>query len=53
MEGIPTTCEIWEEELLDLVGIVREGVPRVRPLDEKTTDEIAELQVMFFILFLE
>lgn len=44
VEGIPTTCEIWEEELLDLVGIVREGVPRVRPLDEKTTDEIAELQ---------
>ncbi|CAJ0591051.1 unnamed protein product [Cylicocyclus nassatus] len=40
-EGIPTTCEIWEEELLDLVGIVREGVPRVRELHEKTTEEIA------------
>ncbi|EYC13071.1 hypothetical protein Y032_0045g1252 [Ancylostoma ceylanicum] len=41
VEGIPTTCEIWEEELLDLVGIVREGVPRVRELHEKTTEEIA------------
>ncbi|KHJ87481.1 hypothetical protein OESDEN_12745 [Oesophagostomum dentatum] len=41
VEGIPTTCEIWEEELLDLVGIVREGVPRVRQLHEKTTEEIA------------
>ncbi|KJH49305.1 ribosomal protein S11 [Dictyocaulus viviparus] len=44
IEGIPTTCEIWEEELLDLVGIIREGVPRVRPLNEKTTEEIAEEQ---------
>ncbi|XGW02873.1 hypothetical protein V3C99_014700 [Haemonchus contortus] len=44
VEGIPTTCEIWEEELLDMVGIVREGVPRVRPLNEKTTEEIAEQQ---------
>ncbi|KAJ1373480.1 hypothetical protein KIN20_035889 [Parelaphostrongylus tenuis] len=44
IEGIPTTCEIWEEELLDMVGIVREGVPRIRPLDEKTTEEIAEQQ---------
>ncbi|KAK5981863.1 hypothetical protein GCK32_012280 [Trichostrongylus colubriformis] len=44
VEGIPTSCEIWEEELLDMVGIVREGVPRVRPLNEKTTEEIAEQQ---------
>ncbi|PIO76219.1 hypothetical protein TELCIR_01698 [Teladorsagia circumcincta] len=44
VEGIPTTCEIWEEELLDMVGIVREGVPRVRPLNEKTTEEIAVQQ---------
>ncbi|VDL64795.1 unnamed protein product [Nippostrongylus brasiliensis] len=45
IEGIPSTCEIWEEELLDMVGIVREGVPRVRPAEEKTTDELAEEQV--------
>ncbi|WKY11579.1 hypothetical protein Q1695_003282 [Nippostrongylus brasiliensis] len=44
IEGIPSTCEIWEEELLDMVGIVREGVPRVRPAEEKTTDELAEEQ---------
>uniref|UniRef100_A0A1I7XM20 SET domain-containing protein n=1 Tax=Heterorhabditis bacteriophora TaxID=37862 RepID=A0A1I7XM20_HETBA len=40
--GIPSDCEIWEEELLDRAGIVREGVPRLRQLHEKTTQQIAE-----------
>ncbi|PAV75552.1 hypothetical protein WR25_20721 [Diploscapter pachys] len=39
--GIPTTCEIWEEELLDRAGIEREGAPRLREHSEKTTQELA------------
>ncbi|CAB3397453.1 unnamed protein product [Caenorhabditis bovis] len=38
---IPQKCEIWEEELLDRAGIVREGVPRLRDYNEKTTSDIA------------
>ncbi|CAI5451870.1 unnamed protein product [Caenorhabditis angaria] len=39
--GIPQKCEVWEEELLDQAGIVREGVPRLREYTEKTTSQLA------------
>lgn len=39
--GIPTRCEVWEEELLDRAGISREGIPRLRDYNDKTTSEIA------------
>ncbi|CAD6191616.1 unnamed protein product [Caenorhabditis auriculariae] len=39
--GVPTGCEIWEEELLDRAGITRNGAQRLRAYNEKTTQELA------------